>query len=420
MRYVERIVAALPARTPSARATRSSTSRASAAGVIVRTADGARDTFDAVVMATHADDALALLDDADPASGARSAASSTRRTGSCSTPTSGCCPVDRRRAASWNVDQADCRRPGRPADDDLPHEPAAVAARPGPVLRLGQPRRPAATRRGSSPSGRCSHPIYTFRTLEAQAAVAQLQGRRRTWFAGAHLGYGFHEDGCRSGFEAAAGIASAAGRGAGGMRSHLLEGVVRHRRARPFTYELEHDVFYVALDLDELDEVDRCAPACSAATARSPCRFRDERPPRPAGGRPPRRRSSITCAPRGGPGRLADHARDEPAGRSATSSTRPASSSAATRTATLRVVVVEVHNTHGERHLYTLRPARRRRTRSWPRWTRRSTSRRSSRCAAATTVRVRDEPARLRITINERPGRGPRCSTPAWTSPGGR
>jgi DUF1365 family protein len=39
------------------------------------------------------------------------------------------------------------------------------------------------------------------------------------------------------------------------MRSHLLEGTVRHRRARPLVYELDHDVYYLALDLAELDEV---------------------------------------------------------------------------------------------------------------------------------------------------------------------
>ena len=73
-------------------------------------------------------------------------------------------------------------------------------------------------------------------------------------------------------------------------------------------------------------------------------------------------------------------------------------------------MIVEVHNTHGERHLYT--PSRRDRRGGLraSRWTRSSTSRRSSRPAGRYTVSVRDEASRLRITINEDHGDGARCS----------
>jgi predicted NAD/FAD-binding protein len=45
---------------------------------------------------------------------------------------------------------------------------------------------------------RYRHPVYTQGSVAAQSRRAEIQGRRRTWFAGAYWGWGFHEDGIRS------------------------------------------------------------------------------------------------------------------------------------------------------------------------------------------------------------------------------
>lgn len=42
------------------------------------------------------------------------------------------------------------------------------------------------------------HPIFDQRAIDAQAHLPSIQGRNRTWYCGAWCGYGFHEDGLKS------------------------------------------------------------------------------------------------------------------------------------------------------------------------------------------------------------------------------
>lgn len=141
-----------------------------------------------------------------------------------------------------------------------------------------------------------------------------------------------------------------------GLRSHLLAGKVRHRRTQPFTYRLEHDVFYFALDLDELDAV-AARSRLVGRNRRAVVGLRDaDHLPTPA--------TDLDADVRA-------HLRGEghdPSGWRITLITNlrilgyvfnPASFFLCRDAdGALQMVIVEVHNTFGERHLYTLRPYR--------------------------------------------------------------
>ncbi len=49
----------------------------------------------------------------------------------------------------------------------------------------------------------CDHPQYDKAAFAAQKRLVEIQGQRHTWFCGAWTGYGFHEDGLRSGLAVA-------------------------------------------------------------------------------------------------------------------------------------------------------------------------------------------------------------------------
>lgn len=192
------------------------------------------------------------------------------------------------------------------------------------------------------------------------------------------------------------------------MRSHLLEGSVGHRRSRPVAYALQHDVYYLALDLDELDAVDRRLRLLSR-NRRNLLVFRD------ADHWPPPATDLRTT--------VLDHLRGEgedPTGWRITLVTNARVFGYVFNPASfylcrdgdgiLRVVIVEVHNTHLERHLYTLRP---------------SAADGPFRASMAKafyvspfidmdggyTVHVDDAPGHLRIGINERQGDRPLLAT---------
>ena len=56
----------------------------------------------------------------------------------------------------------------------------------------------------------CEHPQYNAAAFAAQKRLPEIQGRRHTWFSGAWTGYGFHEDGLRSGLAVAEALGAVA------------------------------------------------------------------------------------------------------------------------------------------------------------------------------------------------------------------
>jgi predicted NAD/FAD-binding protein len=167
-------------------------------GVQLETADGSQEVFDQVVLACHADDALAMLVDADDTERAVLGAFAFQDNEAVLHTDSRLLPARRAAWAAWNAYVP--AAPGAPCTVsycmnllqslDAP-EPFVVTLNrsadidPGKVLARMNYR----------------HPLVTHASVSAQRRRGDVQGRRATWFCGAYWGFGFHEDGLRSGVD---------------------------------------------------------------------------------------------------------------------------------------------------------------------------------------------------------------------------
>ncbi|WP_109471693.1 NAD(P)/FAD-dependent oxidoreductase [Ornithinimicrobium cavernae] len=169
--------------------------------VVVTESGGRRETYDRVVVATHADQALELLADAEPAEKEALAAFGYSVNQTLLHTDVSALPAPRVRA-SWNYRMSGCQVPApavrvsywmnrlhglEPALEDH-----VVTLNAGPEIA---PERVVARMT-------YAHPVFTRESVAA-AAVLREAGGPRLAFAGAHLGWGFHEDGARSGLAAA-------------------------------------------------------------------------------------------------------------------------------------------------------------------------------------------------------------------------
>ena len=175
-------------------------------GVLVRVQDQT-ERFDKVIVATHSDQALAMLADASVAERAVLSAIAYQPNTVVLHTDASVLPRRPKAWAAWNYHAA-APQAGAPAQapntvclhylinrlQPLPFEQPVIVS-----LNPDAPIDPATVQ------GRFdyAHPVFDLAAIEAQKRLPAIQGLRHTYFCGAWAGYGFHEDGLASGLAAA-------------------------------------------------------------------------------------------------------------------------------------------------------------------------------------------------------------------------
>lgn len=194
--YVEKLVQRMPGRILTGRGVEK-ISRAETDCVLVTDTNGETRRFDHVVVACHADEALALLSDADRDE--QNLLGSFRYSRNCAVLHSDPSYMPHRKAvwSSWNY----IGRRDRLSVTYWMNRLQSLATDTPYFVTLNPDKAPAPSLTHYVET--YTHPIFDPAALAAQRQLWSLQGVRRTWYCGAYFGSGFHEDGLQAGLAVA-------------------------------------------------------------------------------------------------------------------------------------------------------------------------------------------------------------------------
>jgi predicted NAD/FAD-binding protein len=200
-------------------------------GVAIRTGHSDH-RFDAVVIATHADQALGLLADADSDERRRLGAFRYAANRAVLHRDASAMPRRRRLWSSWNYLGTGNGRETHLSVSYWMNRLQPLGSEAGDLFVTLNPASPISDAQTVATFD-YAHPMFDVAAMAAQRTLWELQGRRRTWFCGSYFGYGFHEDGLQSGLAAAEAL--------GGVR-------------RPWTVENESGRIHVTARAPRLPE----------------------------------------------------------------------------------------------------------------------------------------------------------------------
>jgi uncharacterized protein len=257
--YVAKLAAGLP---DVRLGTKVTSVRETSSGVEVTDGNGRVTSYDAAVIATHPDQALAMLEAPTAAQTEALVALPYSENPALLHTDESLLPREHRARASWNFLRPRVARGGVTVTYDLTRL-QRLPTRTRYLVTLGagdgvgslvDPDRVIARME-------YAHPLYTPESVAAQRRLPEANTERLA-FAGAYHGWGFHEDGARSGAAAAAHLGLAWPEHAAGddpgrpqvPETGMFDTRIRHVRRRPFARSFDNRAHTWLVDLDDLPD----------------------------------------------------------------------------------------------------------------------------------------------------------------------